>query len=265
MNDCIGVGIRYNMESDYNMRVCRIYSYKYKINTAKLLSFHLKYSGCEFELYSSGDTFAELQFESCELDSFIAGLCDFIIYDVSQFELADMINELPFDLQTRKEILLSSVSYARKATVKAPIIAALRDYFAENDSLVIEGFVMFRMKETREIWERCVEKATEDNAIFSEQYELATLIGELVGLSASGSKAIVLVIRKDGTCTIIDDYDTHIDYPAEAGDSIVGMLVSMMPESICIYDLSGIDENDLVKCVCGIFEGRVRVYRTVLN
>lgn len=263
MNDCTAAGIRYNMESEKGMRVCRIYSYKYNVDIAELIILQLKKAALPFSIAESGETYIEVMFLDAYENLFINALCDLLVCDIAPFELVDMINELPLDYHMSKAVLKNSIAYAKKAVMKYPIREALTEYFKENESLVIEGFIMFRMQSTREIWERCVEKAAEDSILLMGQSELAALLYEIIKMCC-GSE-IVLILRDDGTCTIIDAQEKHIDYPKESCDNVLGMLCAMSPDTVTVYDMANGKQEKLLAAVSRLFGEKVRVYKTVLH
>lgn len=263
MNDLISGGIRYNMECGYNMRIFRIYSYKYNIDIAKLIKRRFNAAGMNYSILKSTEQAVEIGITDDEPELFCRALCEILLSDIMQFELADIIRGIPTSLEIKREILMRAVSYAYKAAVRTPVRQALCEYFSDNDSLVLEGFITFRMPDTLEIWERCVEKAAEDCLLTVQQEELAQLICDLVSLCPESIKEVIVIVRKDGSCTVVDEDDNHIDYPCSAYDSVMSILLTLDPERILIYDMTGNTEGELISSLKSVFSGRVRVYSTV--
>lgn len=236
----------------------QIYSCKYGVDISDLLRRRLSAAGCKFDVLAESEKLIELKISNEDTELLAAAVCELILYDLVQFELADMINELPFALEAKRDILCGAVGYARKAAMRTPVKNALYDYFSGNDTLVAEGFILFRMADTREIWERCIEKATEDMLLLEEQYELAWLICEMADKCSERKKDAVLIIRKDGSCILIDENDTHIEYPD--GLSVMNALMSLSPEFINVYDMLGNENNELISSLKGAFPSKVRVF-----
>ena len=257
------VGIEWSMES-YKMWHCRIYSYKYGVNIPLLLDTALSNSGCHYDIYSDDMNLADIDIREDEKDALCSAVCDVILDDLAPYEICDIMRDLDFEQDMRSKILHGAGVYAKKAAMRSNVRTALYDYFRENNALVLEGFIMFRMHDTREIWERCVEKATEDVILSEEEYELATLLYELINCYSNTPREVTLIIHEQTGYSIIDDMGTHIDYPEEATDSVLGMLCSIAPDVINVYDMTAEKKPSVTESVKKLFPNKVRIF-TVIN
>ena len=177
--------------------------------------------------------------------------CDILIYDIAQFEIADIISEFPFDLATKRSIFERAVVISNKAVLRYPVMRSLTEYFTEHSSLVLEGYVLFRMDDTAEIWERCVTKSIED---YLQECRLRELAGTFFRMISEGGSRIILIINTNSSFTLANDSGMQIDYPPQSEASLMYMLRSMSPDEIVLYDMSDGKNDDFINAVKKEFE-----------
>lgn len=249
------------------MRSLFVSTLEYDLNISDLLLRRLRKtpSGASWKTApdkAKADSLELVIVDDTGFDDFLDAVSDLLLYDLSQFEIADMVKALPLSLPDRKIVLLEAIRCSKTAAVRSSVRRALKEHYSECDSLVLEGFIRFRMQDTLRIWERCVDKAAEELFLRTERMELMGLLGAFVRMRPARIKEVALILRPDGACSLTDDSDTHIDYPPDAYDSLVSLLVSLSPRRITVYDLSDGLCADLLTSIHRVFEDRVRVYRT---
>ena len=227
-----------------------ISSYKYGIDISEVLSNRLGAENVSKVNYSCANVTVESKEQIAD------AICDVLLLDIAQFELADMINELPFELSEKKRILIGAVAYSRRAALRIPVRRALFAFFSENNSLVLEGFILFRMADTVELWERCVEKAAEDVMLGDEREELLEL---LCSLLPENDAHILLIINPDTSITLIDEDGTHIDYPCGCEEAIMGIMLTISPAEIELFDMSEGIMDEFVVALKRAFPQKIRM------
>lgn len=248
-------GILYGESRKREVKILQKYnisSYKYGIDISELLSDRL---GAE-NVTKLNDNSAVMCVDSKERAADV--MCDIILHDLAQFELADMINDLPFELNEKKRILIAAVGYSRRAALRIPVRRALFAFFSENDSLVPEGFILFRMADTVELWERCVEKAAEDVLLGDEREELFEL---LCSLLPDNNAHLLLIINPDTSITLIDDDGTHIDYPCGSEEIIMGIILTVSPAEIELCDMSDGVMDEFIAALGRAFPKKIKIHK----
>lgn len=186
-----------------------------------------------------------------------------LLWDLAHFELARMVNDLPFGLEEKRRILPEAVKLSRECPKNAGADAILRDlmnFYAEERHLNLEGFMRFRMQEVLREWEMCVMRAAEELLLHEEYWELMHVLSAFVQLRSPQVRDVYIVLNPDGSCTMTDDQDSRIDYARCTGDGVMSVLVGLAPERITVYDLSGGMAQDLAEALKRVFEDRVRIY-----
>ncbi|MEG1559912.1 MAG: sporulation protein YtxC [Clostridia bacterium] len=233
---------------------------EYKIDITRLFLRRLKDTGADLPVSGKEDSFtvqiaSETDFEAC-----ISATTELILMDISQFEIAKLVNDIPFELEARREILKEAIRYAKNAAMRTPVRRDLTRHFKESENLVLEGFIRFRMHETALIWERAVDKAAEEYLISLEQRELNLFLSEFANLRESIVEEVTLILTAEGNCILTDDSNSRIEYGKDGFDVLISVLVSLSPGMITVYDLSMGDCDELIRSIDRVFNERVRVY-----
>ena len=181
--------------------------------------------------------------------------------DLVYFELADETDRLPLELYEKQEIMTSVLRNVRDGAGDQALRRAVDAYLSENDCINLEGFVCFRMQGEKLRWRQLVVQAAESYLISQEYRELLGVLGAFVEMQPPRMGEIAICIHPDGSCTLTDDSDARIEYVDCSEDGIVGLLVSMAPERLIVYDLSCGTGKGLADAIARVFSGRVRIYR----
>ncbi|MEA5060051.1 MAG: sporulation protein YtxC [Candidatus Pelethousia sp.] len=206
-----------------------------------------------FELRTEGD-----------LERWCKAVRGLLLRDISHFELARMVNELPLVLEEKRRVLPEAVKLSRACLEPVEtegILKALLAFYAEENHLNLEGFLRFRMQETMRDWEICVMRAAEELLLEAEYWELMQVLSAFVQLRPPQVRDVYIILNPDGSCTLTDDQDSRIDYDRCTGDGVMSVLVGLSPERITVYDLSGGASTSLAETLVRVFEDRVRVFK----
>lgn len=243
------------------MRVCSVGTGKYEADIGQLLNRRLGQEG-GLTARSLGRGGAEAGISGPEgFRAWCRALSDVLTMDLSQFELAYMVNELPVSLEEKKAILPEAIRLSRRRCAREKVQEMLEEYFGSHDHLVLEGFMAFRMKECKQEWERCVIRAADELLLNVEYMELMQALAAFVRLRAPRMREVYVILNPDGSCTLTDEEELRIDYERCTTDGIMSILVGLAPERITVYDLSGGRSAGLGESLTRIFEGRVRFFR----
>lgn len=248
------------------MQTCAICTHEYDIDISATLRRHLDRSGVDYTITESSEHSLCIDTSSPErMDAFCNAVCNLLASDIAKFELAEIVRALPASHEEKKQILSDAIRYSNHATIRSKILREIKEHFKDSHILILEGFVRFRMSDTLRTWERCVDHAVEEMLLIAEQKELLDLIGSFARLAPTSIEQISIILQEDGSCSLTNDMDTHVDYPKESANSIIDLLISLSPKQIVVYDLSNGNSLELLHAIYRIFEGRVKVYRTVFK
>lgn len=251
------------------MRLCSVGTLKYDADIGRLALRRIaaEYpndAGIEERLKTQKDQAVFEIREDGDLERWCRAVRALLLRDISHFELARMINELPLALEEKRRVLPEAVKLARSCREQAGQDAILREliaFYAEEDDLNLEGFLRFRMQEVVRDWEICVMRAAEELLLEAEYWELMQVLAAFVQLRPSQVRDVYIILNPDGSCTLTDDQDSRIDYDRCTGDGVMSVLVGLSPERITIYDLSGGAGTGLAETLVRVFEDRVRVFK----
>lgn len=250
-------------------RLCSVGTLEYDADIGKLALRRLageypRDTGIEKRLLAQKDQARfELMAEG-DLERWCRAVRNLLLRDVSHFELARMVNELPLALEEKRRVLPEAVKLSRACPAQAGaegILRALLNFYAEEDHLNLEGFLRFRMQDVLRDWEICVMRAAEELLLEVEYWELMQVLSAFVQLRPPQVRDVYIILNPDGSCTLTDDQDSRIDYDRCTGDGVMSVLVGLSPERITVYDLSGGASTSLAETLVRVFEDRVRVFK----
>lgn len=184
-----------------------------------------------------------------------------LLKDLIYFELAGMADALPLELNDKQHVLTEALRAARDGAHERSTRGQLMDYYSEYASLNLEGFLQFRMRRQRDEWQEIVDRIAEERLMSREYAELLGVLGAFASMQQPRMEEISICINPDGSCTLTDDTNARIEYVDCSEDGIVGLLVSMAPAKLTVYDLSNGHGQKIADAIARVFSGRVRVYR----
>ncbi|MCE5236087.1 MAG: sporulation protein YtxC [Clostridiaceae bacterium] len=245
------------------MAVRTVGTYEYDADISRLVRRRLKKLSSSLTLREgSGKRTAEAQIETdTEADAWCEAVAEVLLYDVAHFELARLVNDLPISLEQKRLALPEAIKSARGVGTMQTLKREIAAHYEENDALVLEGYVRFRMKEVQKAWEFTVIRAVEELLIKNEYLELMNVLSAFVQLQPPRIKDVSVILNPDGSCTLTDDMNSRVDYEKCTGDGVVSILVGLAPERITVYDLSGGKSTMLAEILIRVFEDRVRFFK----
>ena len=171
-----------------------------------------------------------------------AALAEVLTEDIRYFAIADMAAKLPFSPGEKRRILTAALENSCRFIDLSAVAARIFDYLSSNNTLILEGFLRFRMQDVLETWSVCVDAAAEQQILADEFRELSALIGLFAAFRPLEEPALTVVLHHDGSCTITEQRDEgegfRIDCAPECGDSVTDLIRGMEPRSIRIVDMS---------------------------
>jgi len=151
---------------------------------------------------------------------------------------------------------------------KTFLLHKILDYLRNNSTIILEGFIKFRLKDYLEQLEEAVDKAIDEYLMDKEYKEFIKLLRYFVDLQEPKRDLVNLVV-KDGELLLYDDHMNTIDkdYGFEQStiensevnndDILVSALINMAPKKIIIHGSSQKDKREVISALYNIFEDRV--------
>lgn len=242
------------------MIVRTLHTQKYDVDLERLLSRRLMQTDCTFATEPIPGGVAVSVQGNDALMRLSEAVATLLCRDLQYFELAHMTDALPLDLPQKQEVLTEALESARCLERIEEVRRGVEDYLATENEMNVEGYLRFRMRERMETWQLCVERAAADLMLCSEWAELMELLSALSQGPGRRIGEISVCLNPDGSCTLTDDSDVRIEYVDCSEEGIVRLLMSMAPERLTVYDLSG-GRSHLAETLTHVFAGRVRVFR----
>lgn len=197
--------------------------------------------------------------EDC-FSAFCKAISELILIDICRFEIASLVDRLPFDIADKRRILSSALKTSSQYIDIEKEANRIRSYFDEADSLNVEGYLHFRMQETVELWRVHVDVAAEESILHAECLELISLLSTYCSIRSNGSVHLDIILQPDGSCTVTDCNCLRIECDNDGDDGIIGLIVGLSPSSITIYDLSHGRFNTFKETVKLIFGAKVDIF-----
>lgn len=160
------------------------------------------------------------------------------------------------------EDILSEIHFKRRAKL---IEEEVKNYFSENDHMVVDGFVNFRLKDYKEELRELCLSATEELSSMREYDEFIDMLKFFVSVQ-NPREELVNIVKKDSRMRILnrrrkDITDLYFDdlikseEPLTDEDIILSELISIAPEKIVIHDNK--DNEKIYETISKIFENVV--------
>lgn len=157
-----------------------------------------------------------------------------------------------------------------KAVRKNKIMRVILEYLMNNDTMIIDGFVNFRLdsylKELNEIIERSVELYIAEK----EYNEFIKLLKYFVDIQECKEDTIHLQQSPDGNYLLLDSNKSRLngeyfdeiraeilDDSINYDDLLISTLITISPRKIFIHDIDSFKNRELVQTIRSVFADRV--------
>ena len=212
-------------------------------------------------------------------------LADYIIRQYEEKLLIRIINGnyCYFNSMEKKEILGKALNIIRnddktffnslfQIRRRNVIIRRLMDYFDNSNSIILDGFVNFRLKEYIKDLEEIVDKAVDDFLMDREYKEFIRLLRYFVDIQEPKIDTVHVIVNYDNKYTILDDTKKEItneciqEYVNEIAegeinydDLLVSSLITFAPRKIIIHCSGQFRNKELLETIKNVFAGRVSI------
>lgn len=210
-------------------------------------------------------------------------LADSIIKQYEEKLLARTINSnyCYFNSIERKEILntalrmirnddrdfLNSLYQIRRRNM---IVKKLLDYFESSNTLVLDGFVNFRLKEYMKDLEEIIDKAVDEFLMEREYREFIRLLKYFVDIQDPKFDTIHVILRYDNKYNLYDENKNEItnaclhefineisEGEINYDDLLVSSLITLAPRKVMIHSPGQFKNKELLETIKSVFSGKV--------
>lgn len=237
-----------------------VQTWKYELDLERLLSRRLIQCGCAFHMRCGADG-AHIYLEESGNGALADALSMLLCRDLMYFELAAMTDRMPLTLPEKQQALADALQTPCDDAPRIHAREMLAQYLETEICINLEGYLTFRMRGFLDEWQTLAEQAMAEQLLRREYSELLGVLGAFLETQPPRIGELSVCLHPDGSCTLTDDSDGRIDYVDGSEDGVVSLLVSMAPQRLIVYDLSGGSCRRLTDAIARVFAGRVRIYR----
>jgi len=210
-------------------------------------------------------------------------LADFIIKEYEEKLISRIINTnyCYFNSHEKKDILelsLKTVQNDDKNLVNSlfqvhrrnVIVRRLIEYLENSDSIILEGFVNFRLKDYLRDLEEVVEKAIDDFLMEREYNEFIKLLKYFVDIQEPKFEVIHVLVGYDSKYVLLDEKHREITNECirefvndisqgdiNYDDLLVSSLITMAPKKVIIHSNGQFRNKELLETIKNVFTGKV--------
>lgn len=181
----------------------------------------------------------------------------FYFTDIEQRKIFDIVNDYIYNGELVE-------SYIRKDS----IVISCAEYFSNNKSAILDGFVNFRLADYIKILDYIVDMAVNKFVIDREYTEFIDLLRCYINSKDYGAKAVHLIYQNQES-TLLDEYKKTIDlddsilnskYLSDisfsSNDYTLNSLLTLLPEKIYIHLVDGI-QDEFINTLKLVFDNRI--------
>jgi putative sporulation protein YtxC len=151
---------------------------------------------------------------------------------------------------------------------KTFVLHKILEYISNNNTIILDGFIKFRLKDYIDQLEEAVDKAIDEYLMEKEYKEFIKLLKLFVDLQEP-KRDLVNVVIQNGEFRLLDDRmnliekDKGMDLFAQENldvnldDILVSTLINMAPRKIVIHGFLGKEKSEVVNALYNIFESRL--------
>lgn len=238
---------------------------------------NLAYSKKQFKIYNN----IIIHYQGKENSKFISFLSNIIEEAIIVFYQEKIMKQLInynyfyFDEYEKNKILencmglLDTEEYIEKIEEEQYIKKELKKYLVENKSIILDGFVYFRLKEYFKVLDYIVDSAVNQFVIEREYTEFIDLLKIYVN-SKLPSQETIHLIYINGESILLDEQKNIVsvseniynaqylsDITFSSNDFALNTLLSLLPSKIEIHLIS--EEDEFINTIKLIFEDRVSI------
>ena len=230
-------------------------------------------------------------YDSNTMEQTRESLHQYIADTVSEIILGDLQSQMVekiiqdeyfyFGKEERSKILRDAIAimWGGNPTVRSEVIRSrwrsrvwkrIMEHLENNDELVLEGFIRFRLKDFNHELEEAVDRAVDDLLIEKEYSEFIKLLRYFVEIQEPKVEEVHVLMGEDMKYTLLDsghhiiNNDMMEDLAKEISekeishdDLLISSLITIAPLKITIHQFDRIQNKELLNTINKVFNGKV--------
>ena len=204
--------------------------------------------------------------------AFYRAAAEHTVIDLLPFELKRLTGLIPVSSRAKPELLLRAAEIAQGSgavekgrAYEDDVLCAekkLKEHFKENSVLITEGLLRFGLPVVMEKWAMAVDRACEELFFENEYFELLTLMGMVNDIIEPelSRREVSLMLFPDETYTVADDIGRRIEGCRISPACIVSVIISLSPDRLTVYDMTGGNSKKLIRTIGRVFGNRAKIY-----
>lgn len=154
---------------------------------------------------------------------------------------------------------------------KQAILLSIYDYLKEDTTMLLDGFVSFRLKEYESILEEVIDRLIDNYVTQKEYEEFIGLLKYFVNIQEPRPKLTHIIVTIDGRYNLLDESGHNItskclsDFVDEEDnlteinydDLLISMLITLAPEKLVIHGSENIKNKELFTTIKRVFDNNL--------
>jgi len=212
-----------------------------------------------YEIFSNILSSTIIEFYEKDIIKHIINTNYFYFTDIEQRKIFDIVNDYLYNGELTE-------SYIRKDS----IIISCVEYFSNNKSAILDGFVNFRLNDYIKILDYIVDMAVNKFVIDREYTEFIDLLKCYINSKDYGTRAVHLIYQNQES-TLLDEFKKIIDlddsilnskYLSDitfsSNDYTLNTLLTLLPEKIYIHLVDG-TQDEFINTLKLVFDNRIYI------
>jgi len=202
---------------------------------------------------------AIIKFYEKDIIKHIININYFYFTDIEQRKIFDIVNDYLYNGELTE-------SYIRKDS----IVISCIEYFSNNKSAILDGFVNFRLNDYIKILDYIVDMAVNKFVIDREYTEFIDLLKCYINSKDSGTGVVHLIYQNQESILLdeskktisLDDSILNSKYLSDitfsSNDYTLNTLLTLLPEKIYIHLIDGI-QDEFINTLKLVFDSRIHI------
>lgn len=170
-------------------------------------------------------------------------------------------------IKNEDKVFLNTLFQIRRRNL---IVKKLLEYFEGSSSIILDGFVNFRLKEYIKDLEEVIDKAVDDFLMEREYKEFIRLLRYFVEIQDPKFNVVHIIMECDQQYTLMDEKRQEItneciqEFVTELSeteinhdDLLVSSLITLAPKKIIIHNSEKFQNKELLDTIKNVFTGKV--------
>mgnify|MGYP003777467059 CR=1 FL=1 len=200
---------------------------------------------------------------------FLNKIIDYDYYYFNNKEKNEIKNNIKKILEKEEKNPLLKGRYKQD---KYAVIENIIDYFEENNSINLRGFVIFRLKTYLMGLQQIIEYGVEEFLMNREFNEFIKLLKYFVDIQEPKIDTVHLLLKAENKHKLYDKYgklidDNYlqliaaeiIDKDINYEDLLISSLITIAPRKLFIHKISKFADTELIKTLSKIFVDRIKI------